>query len=159
MIPASDARTVEFVVNTDPIPKARARTQLPKGQIVKCFVQARGNLLVFQSLLEKLKHQTFTPDRTKIFEREVALVANRAMAAARRTPLTVPIRMTVTFVLRGDPGTWPTAESDGDLDNLEKAVKDALNGIAYLDDRLVVEVSKKKICGPEPRIEVSLGPA
>lgn len=158
-IPAVDTRTIDFVVNTDPVPKARARTQLPKGQIVKCFVQARGNLMTFQALLEKVKHQTYTPDRTKTFESEVALVANRAMAAARRLPLTGPIRMTVTFVLRGDPETWPTADSDGDLDNLVKAVKDALNGVAYSDDRLVVEMSKRKICGPEPRVEVSLGPA
>lgn len=158
-IAPSDGRTVDFVVNTDPVPKARARTQLPKKQIVKCFIQARGNLQAFVLLLDKVKHQTFTPDRTETFEREVALVANRAMAAARRSPLTVPVRMTVTFVLRGDPGTWPTDQSDGDLDNLVKAIKDALKGIAYSDDRLVVRMCKEKICGPDPRIEISLAAA
>lgn len=156
-VPPADARPVEFVVNTDPVPKGRARTQLPKAQIIKCFMQARGNLQVFMDLLGKLKHQTFTPDRTEAFEREVAFVARRAMAS--RAPLAVPVNMKVTFVLRGDPGTWPTDQSDGDLDNLAKAVKDALNGIAYSDDRLVVEMTKAKICGPDPRIEIALAAA
>ena len=31
-----------------------------------------------------------------------------------------------------------------DLDNLEKAVLDALNGIAYCDDRIISEVEKRK---------------
>lgn len=157
--PPSDAGPVEFVINIDPVPKGRARTQLSKARIIKCFMQARGNLQVFVDLLGKLKHQTFTPDRTEVFEREVALVARRAMARASRPPLAVPVNMRVTFVLRGDPDTWPTDQSDGDLDNLEKAVKDALNGIAYLDDRLVVEMTKTKVCGPNPRIEIALAAA
>lgn len=155
----ADPRPVAFVVETDPVPKERARTQLPKGQIVKCFVQARGNLQTFQALLDKLKHQTYTPDRTAGFEREVALVARRAMAKASREPLSVAVSMTVTFVLRGDPDTWPTDQSDGDLDNLAKSIKDALTGIAYTDDRLVVAMNKIKVCDRTPRIEVALAAA
>ncbi len=155
----ADPRPIEFVVATDPVPKGRARTHLPKSQILKCFVQSRGNLQAFTALLGKLRHQTFTPDRTEAFEREVAMVAQRAMSRAGRVPLAVPVSMTVTFVLRGDSAQWPTDQSDGDLDNLEKAIKDALNGIAYVDDRLVVRVYKEKVCDAEPRIEISLAAA
>ena len=128
----------------EPIPKARARTSLSKAQIEKCFVQARGNLLVFRSLLDKLKHHTFTPERTAAFESQVAMFANRAMAG--KAPSERPVAMKLVFMFEGDDGLWPTDVTDGDVDNLEKAVKDALNGIAYRDDRLVVELEKKKIC-------------
>ena len=38
----------------------------------------------------------------------------------------------------------PTAKNFGDLDNFLKAVLDALNGICYVDDRQVVQVSGSK---------------
>lgn len=143
---------ISFFVPIEPIPKARARTSLSKTQIEKCFVQARGNLLVFRSLLDKLKHHTFTPERTVAFESQVAMFANRAMAG--RAPTERPIAMKLTFVFEGDDGLWPTDVTDGDVDNLEKAIKDALNGIAYRDDRLVVELKKRKICKPEFGVHV-----
>jgi len=43
-----------------------------------------------------------------------------------------------------------------DADNLEKGIKDALNGIAYIDDAQVAEVSKIKIWGPCDRITIEV---
>lgn len=100
--------------------------------------------MVFRSLLDKLKHHTYTPDRTAGFERQVAMFANRAMAG--KVPIKRPVAMKLIFMFEGEDGLWPTDVTDGDIDNLEKAIKDALNGIAYLDDRLVVELEKTKIC-------------
>lgn len=142
-----------FFVPIEPIPKARARTMLSKSQIEKCFVQARGNLLTFRSLLEKLKHHTYTPERTADFERQVALFANRAMAG--RSPIDRPVAMNLKFVFAGTVDLWPTDTTDGDIDNLAKAIKDALKGIAYTDDRLVVKGKQIKVCGPEFGVQIS----
>lgn len=43
-----------------------------------------------------------------------------------------------------------------DVDNIEKAVLDALNGIAYKDDSRVFRTSCVKYYGSEPRIEVTI---
>jgi Holliday junction resolvase RusA-like endonuclease len=48
-----------------------------------------------------------------------------------------------------------------DIDNLEKAVYDALNQIVYVDDRQICEVHARKIIvarGEEPRVEVTIEP-
>lgn len=41
-----------------------------------------------------------------------------------------------------------------DIDNIEKGILDALNGVAYHDDKQVVEVSKKKFYSENPRVVV-----
>ncbi len=45
-----------------------------------------------------------------------------------------------------------------DLDNLEKSVLDALNGVAYTDDRLVVakSSSKRYVKSGDPRVELTV---
>ena len=43
-----------------------------------------------------------------------------------------------------------------DVDNIIKAVLDALNGVAYKDDASVVEVSCRKLYGTPPRVEVEI---
>jgi Holliday junction resolvase RusA-like endonuclease len=45
-----------------------------------------------------------------------------------------------------------------DLDNMEKSILDALNGVAYTDDRLVVvkSSSKRYVRGGEPRVEIAV---
>jgi Holliday junction resolvase RusA-like endonuclease len=41
-----------------------------------------------------------------------------------------------------------------DLDNIAKIITDGANGIAWEDDRLIHELTLKKLYG-EPRVEVS----
>ena len=43
-----------------------------------------------------------------------------------------------------------------DMDNIVKAVADALNGIAYEDDKQIIECSIKKYYTEEERIEVEI---
>lgn len=102
---------------------------------------------------------SYTPAATRAFEAEVARLATKAMAEAGREPFEVPVRVRATFCLAGDPALWPTAQRDGDLDNHEKALLDALNRVAWTDDRLVVEKSSRKMCGAEPHILVAIEPA
>jgi len=43
-----------------------------------------------------------------------------------------------------------------DADNLEKGIKDALDGIAYIDDAQVAEVSKVKVWGDRDMIVIDI---
>lgn len=89
--------------------------------------------------------RTFTPRSTKDFERDVAFEAKAARV--RRIPGAVRI------VLRFFDG-------HGDWDNLAKAICDALNGIAYDDDRQIVEAHVYLTKGEgKPRTEVEVSPA
>jgi len=57
-----------------------------------------------------------------------------------RSPLEIPVALHLVFVLprrRGCRG-YPVLVSEPDLSNLQKGVEDALNGIVYRDDRLIV---------------------
>ncbi len=122
---------VYFEVKGDPVPKARARTVHKGGRT-----------------------WSFTPKRVAAWEKIVKEEATRHFDA----PLPGPIMVVMTFWMDRPASrraeTWvPTTP---DLDNLEKAVLDALNGVAYVDDRFVVSKSSQKryVRKDEPRVEV-----
>lgn len=71
-----------------------------------------------------------------------------------RPPMDCPIELEIQFTFQGDPGSWPTAQRDGDLDNLAKAVLDGCNKVAFVDDRLVVGITMRKTCGAADGIYV-----
>jgi Holliday junction resolvase RusA-like endonuclease len=51
---------------------------------------------------------------------------------------------------------WPN-ERRGDLDNVVKAASDALNGVAFKDDRQVVElIARVGIDSARPRLEITV---
>lgn len=49
---------------------------------------------------------------------------------------------------------YPTKKPD--IDNIIKAIQDALNGLAYKDDALIVKLGVVKLYSEIPRVEVSL---
>ncbi len=78
-----------------------------------------------------------------------------ARNAGVRKPLLGPVGLEVKFVK--DSFAFPEAHSVGDLDNLVKGVKDALQGVAFEDDCQIVHLTARKICDPEyPRTEVRI---
>lgn len=120
---------VYFEVKGDPVPKARARTVRKGGRT-----------------------WSFTPKRVAAWEKVVKAEAAKHFDQ----PLTGPIQVSMIFHMdrpksrRKD--VWvPTTP---DLDNLEKAVLDAMNGVAYEDDRFVVakNAQKRYIRRDEPRV-------
>ena len=95
---------------------------------------------------------SFTPKKVAVWEKTVKEEAAKHF----EQPLHGPIQVSMIFYMdrpqsrRKD--VWvPTTP---DLDNLEKAVLDALNGVAYDDDRFVVakNAQKKYIHRDEPRV-------
>jgi Holliday junction resolvase RusA-like endonuclease len=70
-----------------------------------------------------------------------------------------PVETNIVFVLKGEDNIWPTSRLDGDADNLEKSVLDALNGIVFEDDKLVVRSIREKRCGIEPCVHIRIAPA
>jgi Holliday junction resolvase RusA-like endonuclease len=89
---------------------------------------------------------SYTPKRTRDYERTVRLCAQAAVSAARWSP---------------DEGAYQVeirvyrAANRGDLDNFCKAATDPLNGLVWPDDRLVTSLAATMHVDRErPRLEV-----
>lgn len=92
------------------------------------------------------KHRGITPERTRDHERRIAL---RFWAAyPSQKPLTCRLAVTVRFYLHG---------SRGDGDNYLKAVSDALNRRAWVDDSQVDQFAVSVVRNsPQPRTEIEV---
>lgn len=134
---------MKFIVEGKPQGKARART----------FYNSRAG-----------KMQSITPEQTKSYEE---LIRWKYKAAGggyyANTPLQVDIqafypipkafsKAKTNAALNGNlrPSTKP------DCDNIIKVVLDALNGVAYYDDKQVICVSCNKYYGGTGYIKVSI---
>jgi Holliday junction resolvase RusA-like endonuclease len=107
----------------------------------------------------------YTPKRTRSYEDIIRATAvrewNRPLIAER------PIWLRATFV-RGIPASWSIKKRNAavagtlhpigrpDLDNFWKACVDAMNGVVFLDDSLIVETTARKVYGHIPHIVVTL---
>lgn len=149
-----DDRVVVIHLPLSPRPKERPRTFQPQGQVERAFLNAHGDINKFRKLLAAIKHKTLTPKSTSNFEKQAAQIALLSMAG--KGPFTCPVEIHIKFIIKGDEGMWPVASSDADLDNLEKAIFDAWNGIVYEDDRLIVRKTSEKACGSEAGIEATI---
>lgn len=111
-------------------------------------------------------HGTFTPVRTKDYERLIGR-CYCAKADVRREEYVCPVKMMITVyvappksmtksmrerALRNDFA--PTKKPD--IDNIAKSVLDALNGLAYADDKQVCDLCVRKLYGDEHGIRVTL---
>lgn len=100
---------------------------------------------------------TYTPPKTKNWETIV-----RGQAVASRPPMLWegPLRMKLIFMMPR-PKSLPKKVihhiKKPDVDNLAKAIKDALQGIIYKTDSQVVMLTAMKIYATaEPRVEVDI---
>jgi len=150
---------IRFIVYGHSVPKARARTV--GGQPVE---QADGTF-------KKGKSHTFTPKTTVEWE---ASIYGQSLASKPPYPWRGGVALGVLFFKRIPKTKRKKFERSGglmrpvgardDYDNLIKTVKDALNGIYWLDDGQVVEYIPVEIEGKElhpgkyfsdlPRIEI-----
>lgn len=135
--------SVHFTVPFAPVAKGRARSVYMPGKGVRHY----------------------TPKQTAAWEQTVAMYARQAF----RAPLDGPVKISLGFYLP-IPASWPAWKRDmalsgeivpttkPDLDNLEKAIKDGCNGIAWRDDAQVVSASKWKFYSDAPRVAVVVDP-
>lgn len=108
----------------------------------------------------------YTPRRTEEYERQIAQ-EYRAAARKYKFPDNAKLGMALEIyqsipkhtsqvrrrlMLRGD--IRPTKKPD--IDNVTKVVMDALNGLAYTDDKFIVSCSAEKFYGEKPRVEVQI---
>ncbi len=107
----------------------------------------------------------FTPEKVRVWKEAAGWLARQEMNG--RKPLTGCISLEVhTFFII--PQGWPDwkkmAAENGqiehtakpDMDNIIKNVKDALNGIVWLDDAQVVHEFGRKVYSDRPRVSLRI---
>jgi Holliday junction resolvase RusA-like endonuclease len=104
----------------------------------------------------------YTPAATVAYEGEIARLAEIARAdwPVMATPMSLRV-----IAHHPIPVSWPKKKQQAalagdlipgkpDLDNVAKAVLDALNGVIYEDDKQVIRLVAEKRYSFEPRVEV-----
>ncbi len=122
---------VSFTVVGDPVPKARARTVRKGGRT-----------------------WSFTPKKVAVWEKVVKEEASKYFPE----PFNGPVALALAFYMKRPKSRKKDnyVMTTPDLDNLEKAFLDGLNGIAYDDDKQVVvkNAVKRYVITGVPRVEV-----
>jgi len=119
--------TISLSLPLDPVPKARPRLG---------------------------KFGTYTPRRTKQFETDLKTLVK---IKYKGEPLSGPLHMALTFSFREPKKPKNKIHvTRPDLDNLQKAVFDGLNGILWVDDCQIFSCHAIKKYGKEPKIEISV---
>jgi Holliday junction resolvase RusA-like endonuclease len=109
-----------------------------------------------------------TPEKTASYESMVKLAAHRAMKGAAL--LSFPVALSLV-VLCPIPKSWSKRRQEAalagterpttkpDADNVAKAIADACNGVVWVDDAQVVELSVSKRYSATPGVMVEVRPA
>ena len=109
----------------------------------------------------------YTQAQTRAWQKTVAVYGRSAMRGA--APFTGAVKLEIAFHVP-IPESWakwkreaaergevaPTVKPD--LDNFEKSVKDALKGIAWVDDAQVVQAVKSKAYSNRPGVAATITP-
>lgn len=110
----------------------------------------------------------FTPATTVAYEGLIAHAGQIAMAG--RAPLEGPVELRLLIAVQV-PGSWSKKKqaqalageilpiTKPDVDNVEKAIADGLNGVAWRDDCQVTDVIKRKRYSATPAVLVQIRPA
>ena len=111
--------------------------------------------------------QTITPQETVDYENNVKASFYEA-CDGEKFFLTGAVQMTVNVyvaIAKSTPkktrekmltGEIKPITRTGDLDNLYKAITDALNGVAYPDDSQIIDATIRKFYGEQARAEITI---
>jgi len=130
---------ISFHIPGDPVAKGRPR-----------FIRATG--------------RTYTPEKTATAERSVAQFAQEAMRGHSLFDEPLALVLDYAFLWPKNTsrkrridmiGLWKTTKPD--LDNLIK-IKDALNGVVWIDDALVCLILARKVLADKPGTNVTICP-
>ena len=95
-----------------------------------------------------VNRHAYEPKRITDYKNAIRTIA--AIQMKGREPLTGLVRVEMTFRKNKRLGS----RMYGDIDNLEKAVYDALTGICYADDALVVRSAAEKIDTKDEGVDI-----
>lgn len=107
------------------------------------------------------KNRIYTPKKTGIFEEHIA--AAYRVKAGRLPPCAGPVSIRIKAEYQ-HPESWSRKKKEStlyktsrpDIDNIEKACLDGLNGVAYKDDSQVAHIESTKKYGECDRIIVEI---
>lgn len=114
--------------------------------------QGKGRARAFAKPGGRIGH--YTPEKTRTYEGMIRTLAMEAMTG--KQIIEGPVEMTLWIVMP-IPRSWPQWKKDAasggliapttkpDSDNVAKAVKDALNGVVWVDDCQVVSLAIRKM--------------
>lgn len=121
---------ITIIIPGDPVPLPRERVKVIRG---KPHHYRTGPIVAYQET--------------------VRLLANQAC----QCPLLGPLIVQIDFTLERPATTkFAVPACKPDIDNLVKGVLDALNGIAYRDDKQVIELHARKLWGDISRTIVAI---
>lgn len=107
----------------------------------------------------------YTPAKTAQYERAVRQAYNLSYCGA--DALTTPVELQITAYMP-IPESWPRSKKAAalaevilptvkpDADNIGKIICDALNGVAYQDDKQIIALKVKKLYGAWPHVDVEI---
>lgn len=130
----SDFLKIEFTVYGKPQGKARPR-------------------------FSRRSNSIYTPKKTEMYEAQIAKAYKAAANGFSFGDKPIEIWITAVFPkAKASKKEYPTLKPD--IDNIQKAVFDGLNGIAYSDDKQIISaVAHKTFCkldGEKPRLLVTV---
>ena len=104
-------------------------------------------------------NRAYTPKNTKLYEQQIARAYRQAANGFAFGEFPVEIWITAVFPkAKASKKEYPTLKPD--IDNIQKAVFDGLNGVAYSDDKqILTAVVHKTFCtleGEKPRLLVTV---
>lgn len=135
---------MRFFVPGTPQGKARARTVTSNG-----------------------KTHSYTPEKTVRYEADISAAFRTAYPGAKPAKGAMEIKLTAVFPV---PVSWPVKKKQAalagmlkptvkpDCDNIVKVVADALNGLAWEDDKQIVYATIEKKYGIFQGVEVWICP-
>jgi Holliday junction resolvase RusA-like endonuclease len=136
---------------------------IPGTPIAKGRSKSSSRIGVDQSGKQRVFTRHYTPEKTERYENLVRLAAQLAMAGA--SPFDTPVALTVAIYLP-IPQSWSKKKQDKartglvgatkkpDADNVLKALKDGMNGVVYVDDARITDVTLQKRYATSPRVDV-----
>lgn len=125
--------------------------------------QGKGRARAFKMRNGHIGH--YTPEKTKTYEGFIRTQAIDAMGVERPTRRPVKLSLLINYEV---PTSWPSWKIQSalegqiaptvkpDSDNVVKAVKDALNGVAWRDDCQVVMMEVQKQYSLDPGLLISV---
>ena len=106
--------------------------------------------------------RVYDPAKSREWKQHVRAQAALHMAEGRTMFGDGPLEMTLSFELlrpKSAPKRVTMPAKRPDLDNLGKAIKDALKGVCYRDDSQIVNLTMDKHFGERPGVAVAIRPA